>query len=149
MDVAYFSALAALAGSVIGGLTSAMTTWLNQRTQARAGQRAHEISLREDLFKDFIVAASHSYGKALTSSDPQIEEIVNLYSLVSRMRVLCLPRTVASAEKIMVVTTETYFEPNKTFRDVHEIVKSGVDVDPLKDFAECAREELRTLSASI
>jgi hypothetical protein len=33
MDVAYVSAFAALAGSVIGGLTSLMTSWLVQRTR--------------------------------------------------------------------------------------------------------------------
>jgi hypothetical protein len=58
MDVAYISALSALAGSVIGGLTSGMTTLMSQRAQARAGQLAHDLSRREDLYTDFIVAAS-------------------------------------------------------------------------------------------
>ena len=79
MDVAYLSALAALAGSVVGGLTSGITTWMTQRAQVRAGQRAHETSRREDLFRDFIVAASKAYGKAVVSSEPQIEELVDLY----------------------------------------------------------------------
>jgi hypothetical protein len=64
MDVAYISALAALAGSVVGSLTSGITTWLNQRAQARAGLRAHEASRREDLFTDFIVAASKPQDRA-------------------------------------------------------------------------------------
>jgi hypothetical protein len=49
MDVAYVSGLSALAGSVIGGLTSGVTTWLNQRSLARAGQLAHELSRRQEL----------------------------------------------------------------------------------------------------
>ena len=64
MDVAYVSALSALAGSVVGGLTSGYTTWLSQRAQAKAGQLAHDLSRREDLYKDFIVAASKAYGEA-------------------------------------------------------------------------------------
>ncbi len=44
MDVAYLTALSALGGSVVGGLTSGFTTWLTQRTQARAGQLAREMS---------------------------------------------------------------------------------------------------------
>jgi hypothetical protein len=44
MDVAYISALSALAGSAIGGLTSGFTTWLNQRFQAKAETLAHESS---------------------------------------------------------------------------------------------------------
>jgi len=57
MDIAYISALSALAGSVVGGLTSGITTWLGLRAQMRAGQLAHNKSQREDLYRDFIVAA--------------------------------------------------------------------------------------------
>jgi hypothetical protein len=88
MDVAYISALWALAGSVIGGLTSGFTTWLSLRAQARAGQFAHDKSQREDLYKDFIVAASKVYGDAVVSSEPQIQELLALYAMISRMRVL-------------------------------------------------------------
>jgi hypothetical protein len=47
MDVAYLSALSALAGSIVGGLTSGVGGWLNQRAQARAGRLEHEILRRE------------------------------------------------------------------------------------------------------
>jgi len=146
MDVAYVSALAALAGSVVGGLTSGITTWLSLRAQARIGQLAHELSRREDLFKDFIVAASKAYGDALMSNEPQVPELVALSALISRMRVLSSPRTVASAEKIMEATISSYFAPNKTFRELHDLMKSGAGIDPLKDFSEAAREELRAFT---
>ena len=142
MDVAYISALAALAGSMVGGLTAGITTWLSQRAQARAGQLAHEMSRRDDLYKDFIVAASKIYGDAILSSEPQIQEIVALYAMISRMRLMSLPRTVASAEKVMDTTITTYFAPNKTIRELHELMKTGEAIDPLKDFSEVAREEL-------
>jgi hypothetical protein len=142
MDMAYISALSALAGSGVGGLTSGLTTWLSQRAQARAGQLAHEMSRRDDLYKDFIVAASKAYGDALMSNEPQVPELVALSALISRMRVLSSPRTVASAEKIMDATLIAYFAPNKTIRELHELMKSGAGIDPLKDFSEAAREEL-------
>jgi hypothetical protein len=47
---------------VIGGLTSGYTTWLTQRSQARAGMVAHDFARREDLIRDLIVAASKMYG---------------------------------------------------------------------------------------
>ena len=130
-------------GSVVGGLTSTITTWLSQRAQARAGQLAQEMSRRDDLYKDFIVAASKGYGDALLSNEPQIPELVALSALVSRMRVLSFPRTVACAEKIVGATMDTYFAPNKTIHELHELMKSGTAMDPLKDFSEAAREELR------
>jgi len=149
MDAAYLTALAALAGSVVGGLTSGLTTWVSQRTQAQAGQRAHGLARREDLYRDFIVAASKAYGQAIVSNEPQIQELVALYGMVSRMRALSLPRTVASAEHVLHVTIDTYFAPNKTIRDLNELMKSGVGIDPLKDFSEAAREDLHSWNAIV
>jgi hypothetical protein len=42
---------------------------------------------------------------------------------------------------------ETYSAPNRTVADLRELVKRGGAVDPLKDFAEAAREELRPFIA--
>jgi len=147
MDVAYISALAALAGSMVGGLTSGLTTWLSVRNQARAGRLAHELSRRDDLYKDFIVAASKAYGDAVLSNEPRIQELLALYAMISRMRLMSLPRTVACAEKVMDTTLATYFAPNKTIRELHELTKSGVGIDPLKEFSEAAREELGTFTS--
>ena len=130
MDVAYVSAISALAGSVIGGLTSGYTTWLTQRSQARAGMVAHDLARREDLIRDFIVTASKMYGDAM----------------VSRMRVNAMPRSVMCAEKVMDSIIETYFAPNRTVADLRELVKAGKGVDPLKDFSEAAREELHAVA---
>jgi hypothetical protein len=69
MNVAYLSALSALGGSVVGGLTSGLTSWLSERTRARAGQLAREMSRRDRLYKDFIVAASKAYGDAILSNE--------------------------------------------------------------------------------
>ena len=92
MDVAYISALSALAGSVVGGLTSGITTWLSQRAQVRAVRLEHELSRREMLYKDFIISASKAYGDAMVSNDPQIPVIVDLYAMISIMRVMSLPQ---------------------------------------------------------
>jgi len=40
-----------------------------------------------------------------------------------------------------------YFAPNKTIRELHELVESGSAFDPLKDFSEMAREELRAFTS--
>jgi len=144
MDAALISATSALAGSVIGGLTTGFTTLLSQRTQARAGQIAHDLARREDLIRDFVIAASKTYGDAIVNSEPKMPEIVDLYAMVSRMRILGMPRSVACAENVMRSILDTYFAPNRTMADLRDIAKSGGSgIDPLKDFAEAAREELR------
>jgi hypothetical protein len=143
MDAALISATSALAGSVIGGLTTGLTTLLSQRSQARAGQIAHDLGRREDLVREFVIAASKTYGDAIIHSEPNMPEIVDLYAMVSRMRVLAMPRSVECAENVMRAIVDTYFAPNRTMADIREIVKSGgAVIDPLKDFADAAREEL-------
>src|SRR5258708_3173423 len=145
-DAAYISALSALAGSLVGGLTSGITTWLSVRNQARSGRVAHDLSQREDLYRDFIVAASKIYGDAMLSNEPQMQDFVALYSMISRMRVLSSTRTVACAQKVVEATADTYFGPNKTVRELRELIKSGAGIDPLKDFSEAAREELQAFT---
>jgi hypothetical protein len=73
-------------------------------------------------------------------------EIVDLYAMVSRMRVLGMPRTLERADSVMQAIIDTYFEPNQTIRDLRDVVKSGKGVDPLREFAEAAREELRAFA---
>jgi hypothetical protein len=143
MDPVYISAISALAGSVVGGLTSGVTALMSQRAQARTGQLAHEKSRREDLYKDFIIAASKAYGNAIVSNEPQIEELVALYAMISRMRVLSRPRTVECADRIMRAIIDTYFAPNRSMHELRDLIKNGTGLDLLKDFSEAAREELR------
>jgi hypothetical protein len=147
MDIAYLTGLSALAGSAVGGMTSALTTWLNQRALVRATHFAREMSRREDVFKDFIGAASKSYGDAIVSNELKIQELVGLYAMISRMRLLSSPRTVAAANEVMRATIDTYFAPNKTMDELHEAIKSEGGIDPLKHFSEAARDELGTFTS--
>jgi hypothetical protein len=146
MDIAYLSTLSALAGSIVGGLTSGVATWLSQRAQARESRLAREMARRDGLYKEFIAAASKAYGEAIVSNEPNVQEFVALYAMISRMRLQSPPQTVACAEKIMRSTIDIYFAPSKTIRELHELAQSGSGIDLLKDFSEVAREELRAFT---
>jgi hypothetical protein len=142
MDIAYLSALSVLTGSVIGGMTSTGTTWLTQRAHARSGLLANEIVCREDLYRDFITAASKTYGDALVSSELQVPELVALHSLISQMRVVSTPRIVACADKIILTIIDTYFSANRSVHELRDLIQLGTGIDPLKEFSEAAREEV-------
>lgn len=53
MDASIISALAAVAGSLMGGLASITTAWVTQRTQSKCELMRAEISKRETLYADF------------------------------------------------------------------------------------------------
>ncbi len=148
MDAAYLSALSALAGSVVGGLTTGLSTWISQSVSARAALISSDLARRQELFRDFIVSASRVCGEALTSSEPKIPELLELYALLSRMRVLCRPETVAASEKLMRLILDTYLAPNKTFKELRDLMTAGDGVDPLKVFSVAAREEIEATRAS-
>src|SRR5215510_5924233 len=142
MDQAYFSALAALAGSTIGGLTSLATSWLTQHTQYRAQQLGHDLTIREDLYKNFIEEASQLYTDAYEHDKADTSKLVKLYALVSMMRVMSSPRIIEAADKVCRVIIETYLSPNKTFRDLPEFLRDDA-MDPLREFSNACRDELR------
>ena len=91
MDPAYISALAALAGATIGGLTSFATSWLTQRTQLRHAHREAERIELKMLYQDFITEASRLFVEALTNKTDDMDDItglVGLHAMVGRMRLV-------------------------------------------------------------
>ena len=143
MDTAYVSAIAALAGSAIGGFTSLTASWLTQHVQLSAQQLAHDIGRREELYKDFIEEASQCYAHAFEHSEVDVSKLVRLYALVSRMRVLSSMPVIEQADKIMRLIIDTYVAPNKTIQEVLADNATTGDLDPLRDFSEACRNELR------
>ena len=146
MNAAYLPAVAALAGSAIGGFTSLATTWLTQHGQAKTEQLNQDRVKRETLFAQFIDEASSLYADALTHEGTDISKLSRLYSMTSRMRLLSSKGIVDHADSVSRLIVDTYLAPNKTFRDILELRESRA-MDPLKEFSEACREELRQFRA--
>jgi len=142
MDTAYISAIAALAGSMIGGLTSLAASWLTQRGQFRAQQVSHDIVRREELYRDFVQEASKLYAEAFGTNQADASKLVNLYAMISRMRFISSPQIVECADQVARIIVETYLAPNKTFADIREILDNDA-LNPLRDFSNACRDELR------
>ena len=144
MDTASISAFAALGGALIGGLTSFAASWLTQQTQVKAQQLSHKLTRREELYKDFIEEASRLYADSLVHDTPDISQLIRLYVMISRMRILASTRIVQNADKVARMIVNNYLVPNKTFPELRDMVNSGA-MDPLRDFSEACREEFHTL----
>src|SRR5215831_5449868 len=99
MDPGYFSAFAALAGSAIGSFTSLGASWLTQHGQSISQQRAHDITRREDLYRDFVEEASKLYADAFEHDEADVSKVVRLYALVSTMRMISSSPVVQAAEQ--------------------------------------------------
>jgi hypothetical protein len=140
MNPSIISALAALAGAATGGLTSVFASWLSQRTQALTQNKLQ----RQELYKEFIEAASKCYIDALQHDKGDVPALVMLYTKIGRMRVLSSPKVIDSAEQVGRKILDTYLEPDKTFLELRAMVVSG-SIDILRGFTEVCREEFESL----
>ena len=100
-------------------------SWLTQHVQFRAQQRASDLSRREELYKNFIEEAARWYADAFAHDTAEVANLVTLYALASRMRVLSSPRIVESADRVIRVIIETYLAPNKALHLTAYSVRSA------------------------
>lgn len=145
MDTAYLSALAALAGTAVGGLTSFFSSWLGQNAQLKAQLFLHDKGRRQELYRDYVNEASRLWIHALTNDQPELSKTITLYALVSQMRILSSPKVVEEADKVARLIVDFYPKPNKTFSELRAMMDEG-SLDPLRDFSEACREELQGLA---
>ena len=144
MDASIITALAALTGAAVGGLTSGVAAWLNHRSQVRTEWILHEKSRRQILYRDFIEEASKCYIDALQHDKPDIPGLVGLYAKLSSMRALSSKPVVRCAEDVARKILDTYLEPGKSFLELREMVIDGT-IDLLRDFSDTCRDEFEEM----
>ena len=141
MDSGYISAMAALTGAALGGLTSFASSWTTLRAQMRAEQEASSRSKRQKLYKKFVEEASNAYGDALMHDGLELSGLIRLYALISTMRVVSAEAVVEHALVVVRTITATYGEPPKTPAELDAMIKSGGG-DLLRSFTEVCRKEI-------
>jgi hypothetical protein len=98
---AYISALVGLAGVAIGSLTSFATTWMTHRSQGEGKALGGRGWQARKLFADFIAEATRLYGDAVSHQKDDVSDLVLLYALVARMRLISTRPVVDAAELAM------------------------------------------------
>jgi hypothetical protein len=146
MEASIISALAALTGTAVGGLTNVAANWLNNRGQIRAQWLHHERNRRQVLYRNFIEEASKCYIDALQhhEADADISSLVGLYAKLGQMRVLSSKPVVNSADHIAKTIMDTYLEPDKSFVELRDMARTGA-IDLLREFSEVCRDEFEQI----
>jgi hypothetical protein len=141
LDAAYISAFSALAGALIGGLTSFATSWFTQRAQILNAHREAEKAKLEALYSDFIAEAARVMGDALTHQTDDVTALMQLYALVGRMRLVSDRTVIDAAVRIEEAVMESYLGPNRTLSEVLVYAHRG-GAGFLTEFGEAARKDL-------
>jgi hypothetical protein len=141
MDAAYLSALSALGGATIGGLASFGSSWLTQRTQLRFAHHEAIKAKREALYAEFIEEAARLYGDALGHQKDEVADLVKIYALIGRIRLVSPRPVVTAAERTLDTISQTYLSPNRTLHEVMDDFRRGGS-DFFTEFGAPCRQDL-------
>jgi hypothetical protein len=148
MDPAHLSGFAVFAGSIVVGLSSLTSAWLSRRHEARARRVSENKDGRQKLYAQFIEEASKLYMDALVRDQAEASAMVSIYALTSRIRMASDADVVEKAEAVIRTILGTYSRPNKTFPELQNLMLNRGFVDPLLNFSEVCRDELRDFPPS-
>jgi hypothetical protein len=99
----------------------------------------------EALYAEFIIEASKRFTEAWGHQAEGPEVVAGLYSAIERMRLTSSGEVIRVAEQVVRFVVEAYAAPDKSFDELREGLKSGDEGDPLSEFGEVCRVELRAL----
>jgi hypothetical protein len=145
---AAITALAVIAGSIVGGLASFLTTFFTQRNQAHRDLLSRDVVHREELYSQFIKEAANLYVDSLAKILENPASLVGMYALLGRIRLVTSDTVLAAAEKCADSIVDAYRRPPVTFEDVYKGFREN-HVDPLKEFTKACREERKSMLKSL
>ena len=146
MDASHVSALAGLAGAVIGGFTSFWTNWITQQAQLREQRRERARKERERLFVEFLNEASRLYGDALGHEKDDVDDLVKLYAIAAHLRMVSSQEVVAAAERVIDLIVDSYRGPNRTLHELREFAAND-GLFPFRELGRVFRKELEGFGA--
>ncbi len=142
MDASYLSAMSALAGAAVGGLTSFATTFYPQTTQSRNDRRNRERISRQELYGKFLEELARLYSHAVRERAINHDELTAIFALRGRILLVASTPVAAGADVAIRNLIETMLAPNKTDEDLRAEMKSG-RADQMLVFAQVCRNELK------
>ena len=81
------------------------------------------------------------YADALVSEQVEPSQLVGMYALIGRMKIISCDDVVQAAEKVGRLILDTYLSPNRTLAELPDLID---EVDPLREFSDACRRELQT-----
>jgi len=147
MNPVMITALAAIAGSLVGALGSAVGTWITARHQDRRDLLGKQIARREALYSDFIGESARLLVDAMQHNASDVQKILPLYALMGRIRLSSSGHVLQEAEEVVKTIADTYPQPNLTPEQIESRAVNGQD--PLRSFSDACRTELESLQRQL
>ena len=136
--------LSAIGGSIIGALSSMLSTWLAQRHRERRELVAQKTAQLEQLYSDFINESARLLVDAVQHSLEDPSTLVPIYALISRIRLRSSTEVIGSGERLIATILKVYIEPNLTPAEIPSAASEHNDY--LQEFSNVCRRELESIS---
>jgi hypothetical protein len=147
MNSTMITALAAIGGSLVGALGSAVGTWITARHQDRRDLLGKQIARREALYSDFIGESAHLLVDAIQHNSGDLQKLLPVYALASRIRLSSSEPVMQQAEQVIRTIVSTRPETNLTAEQIEAQAVNGHD--PLRAFSDICRIELDSLQRQL
>jgi hypothetical protein len=147
MNSGLITALAAISGSLVGALSSAIGTSIVQKHQDRRDLVAKMIVRREALYSDFIAESARLLVDASQQNVGDPQKLIPVYALLSGIRLSSSPRVLGTAEEVIKTILNAYEQPNLTPQQIQTRAVNGED--PLRQFSDTCRAELDSLQQQL
>jgi len=121
-DTSLITALAAVAGSLVGGLTSFVSSYVTQRRQGHAERVVKDVERREDLYARFNELATELALDALDHDIAQPGKLVAIATLAGRIRLASSAAVLEAAEAVVTELLASFQRPP---RDPREVMRLG------------------------
>ena len=144
MDPALIAALAAVGGSLVGGMTSFATTYVTQRHQVRRERLMRELERRKALYGEFIVRTAELFVDSLDKNLEQPERLVGVAATIGRIGLVSDPAVSQAAKSVLDSIIESYQRPPITPDSIVTETSIGFQ-DPLYLFEEACRIERQAI----
>jgi hypothetical protein len=144
MDTMILTAMSGVLGSLVGGSATVATAWVTQKTVNRRELIQTEIRKRETLYGEFIGECAKLLVDAFTHTLDQPEKLLPIYAQINRIRLCASQPVLIEAERVLRRITEQYFLRNLTIEELTRLARSE-DADPLKEFGETCRAEIKSM----
>ena len=148
MDAAVVTAVAALGGSLVGGLTSFVTSLTAQRLAARRDREIAELDRREALYVAFSRSAAELTLDSISSDRADARRMASLMTTVGHIRIVSMDPVLRAAQAVVASVMASYREAPA---DLHQSLSSRTEdlVAPLTAFADACREERRLIKREL
>lgn len=144
MDSGILSTISALAGTLIGAVSSLGTTWMSDLSRQRSEKIAAEILKREKVYGRFMDELAMLYAEALKTVGIDYDRLTKAYALNGRITLHGSKEVSDAATNALRYIVDLAIGPPRSPEEMRQLMEQP-EADVIGTFAQACRKELERI----